>query len=57
MALRLATESKVCTAEDAVATIPDGACITVSGTITLLLPRTLLAALEAGSCPRAARGT
>ena len=29
------------------ATIPDGACITVSGTITLLLPRTLLAALEA----------
>ena len=47
MALRLATGSKVCTAEDAVAMIPDGACITVSGTITLLLPRTLLGALEA----------
>ena len=47
MALRLATTSKICTAEDAVATIPDGACITVSGTITLLLPRTLLGALEA----------
>jgi propionate CoA-transferase len=47
MALRLAAGSKVCTAEDAVATIPDGACITVSGTITLLLPRTLLGALQA----------
>ncbi len=47
MALRLATGSKVCTAEEAVAAIPDGACITVSGTITLLLPRTLLGALEA----------
>jgi len=47
MALTLATGSKVCTAEDAVAAIPDGACITVSGTITLLLPRTLLGALEA----------
>src|ERR1043165_6192031 len=47
MALRLATGSKVCTAEDAGASIPDGACLTVSGTITLLLPRTLLAALEA----------
>ena len=47
MALTLATGSKVCTAEEAVATIPDGACITVSGTITLLLPRTLLGALEA----------
>jgi propionate CoA-transferase len=30
-----------------VATIPDGACITISGTVTLLLPRTLLGALEA----------
>jgi acyl CoA:acetate/3-ketoacid CoA transferase len=47
MALTLATGSKVCTAEEAVATIPDGACITVSGTITMLLPRTLLGALEA----------
>jgi propionate CoA-transferase len=47
MALRLATGSKVCSADEAVATIPDGACITVSGTITLLLPRTLLGALEA----------
>ena len=47
MALRLASGSKVCTAEEAVATIPDGACITVSGTITMLLPRTLLGALEA----------
>jgi acyl CoA:acetate/3-ketoacid CoA transferase len=47
MALRLATGSKVCTAEEAAAMIPDGACVTVSGTITLLLPRTLLAALEA----------
>jgi acyl CoA:acetate/3-ketoacid CoA transferase len=47
MALRLTTGSKVCTAEDVVAAIPDGACLTISGTITLLLPRTLLAALEA----------
>ena len=47
MALRLATGSKVCTAEVAAAAIPDGACITVSGTITLLLPRTLLGAVEA----------
>ena len=47
MALRLATGSKVCTPEEAVAAIPDGACITVSGTITMLLPRTLLGALEA----------
>jgi propionate CoA-transferase len=47
MALRLATGSKLATAEEAVAAIPDGACITVSGTITLLLPRTLLGALEA----------
>ncbi len=47
MALRLDAGSKVCTAEDAVAGIPDGACITVSGTITVLLPRTLLGALEA----------
>jgi acyl CoA:acetate/3-ketoacid CoA transferase len=47
MALRLATGSKVCSADEAVATIPDGACLTVSGTITLLLPRTLLGALEA----------
>ena len=54
--IALATGSKVCTAEEAVATIPDGACITVSGTITMLLPRTLLGALEArflsGSSPR-----
>jgi acyl CoA:acetate/3-ketoacid CoA transferase len=47
MALTLATGPKVCTAEEAVASIPDGACVTVSGTITLLLPRTLLGALEA----------
>jgi propionate CoA-transferase len=47
MAVRLATSSKVCTPEEAVAAIPDGACITVSGTITMLLPRTLLGALEA----------
>ena len=47
MAVRLATGSKVCTAEEAVAAIPDGACVTVSGTITMLLPRTLLGALEA----------
>jgi len=47
MALVLAKGPKVCTAEEAVATIPDGACITVSGTITMLLPRTLLGALEA----------
>ena len=47
MAVRLATSSRVCTPEEAVAAIPDGACITVSGTITMLLPRTLLGALEA----------
>ena len=47
MALRLATGSKVCTAEEAVATIPDGACITVSGTITCSCR---------APCSRAARG-
>jgi propionate CoA-transferase len=37
---------KRCSPEQAVARIPDGACITVSGTISLLLPRLLLGALE-----------
>src|SRR3954454_17255905 len=47
MPLRHSRGSKVSTAADAVARIPDGACITVSGTISMLLPRTLLGALEA----------
>jgi propionate CoA-transferase len=47
MVLRHTTSSKLCSAEEAVARIPDGACITVSGTISMLLPRMLLGALEA----------
>lgn len=47
MVLTLSADSKVRPVDEAVATIPDGACITVSGTITMLLPRTLLGALEA----------
>jgi propionate CoA-transferase len=38
--------SKLCSAEEAVARIPDGACITISGTISFLLPRQLIDALE-----------
>jgi acyl CoA:acetate/3-ketoacid CoA transferase len=47
MPLRHSRASKVTTAADAVGRIPDGACLTVSGTISMLLPRMLLGALEA----------
>ncbi len=40
-------DPEVCTAEEAVAKIPNGTCITISGTISMLLPRLLLGALEA----------
>jgi propionate CoA-transferase len=47
MALSLVRSSKICSAEDAAAMIGDGSSITVSGTISMLLPRTVLGAIEA----------
>lgn len=46
MALSLALRSKVCSAEEAVALIKDGDCITVSGTVSAMQPTRLLHALE-----------
>jgi acyl CoA:acetate/3-ketoacid CoA transferase len=46
MPVRHSRSSKLCSAEEAIARIPNKACITVSGTISLLLPRLLLGTLE-----------
>jgi propionate CoA-transferase len=45
--VRYSRTSKLCTAEEAAGRIPDGACITISGTVLFLCPRLLLDALEA----------
>lgn len=46
MSLSLKLGPKLCTAEDAAALINDGDCITISGTITAMLPAKVLRALE-----------
>jgi acyl CoA:acetate/3-ketoacid CoA transferase len=45
--VRHSRTSKLCSAEEAAGRIPDGACITISGTILFLCPRLLLDAVEA----------
>lgn len=46
MPLSLATSTKVMTAEDAVRLVQDGDTLTISGTISAMLPQRLLTALE-----------
>jgi propionate CoA-transferase len=46
VSVQFSRASKLCSADEAVARIPDGACITISGTISFLLPRQLIDALE-----------
>lgn len=46
MPLTLSKETKVMSAEKALALVEDGSCITVSGTVSAMLPSRLLTALE-----------